>query len=156
MDGLSRAYAALIGSDAHKKTAFGPFFCAGSVAADEERRLRSAAKRSQNGMCGCVRFYDRFALDRSLRSSPAATDPTKKTARRPFLESITVNQRNVGPWKPIHIANCSATLAPSFLEKRSNADSCTVKSTSSFSPITSRATELALPKPSIKPNGKAC
>ena len=37
------------------------------------RRLRSSAKRSQDGTPRCVRFYDGFAAERSLRSSSAAT-----------------------------------------------------------------------------------
>ena len=37
------------------------------------RRLRSSAKRSHNRAPRCIRFYDGFAADRSLRSSSAAT-----------------------------------------------------------------------------------
>lgn len=46
----------------------------------------------------------------------------KKTGNGRFICAFA-NQRNDGPLNPIHIAKCSATLAPSFFEKRSNGDS---------------------------------
>jgi len=76
-------------------------------------------------------FRANYFWDMGARAAPDLTG-TKTATANP--------QRNDGPWNPIYIARCSATLAPSRFEKRSNGDSSTVKSTNSFSPTISRAT----------------
>lgn len=71
-----------------------------------------------------IAFANKFAPTINL-----PTLPTQEQKTRPmvgFSFSHNLDQRKDGPLKPAHMAICSATLAPSFFEKRSNGDSCTV------------------------------
>ena len=56
-------------------------------------------------------------------SGPARNAPRGRRSICQTPQELRRTQRNCGPWNPIHIARCSATLAPTRLEKRSKGDS---------------------------------
>lgn len=107
-----------------------PLDCAGSFKAEGlgVSLFRSTEGEDATSLVGLplIRLVDMLLEEGVEIPEPAFHIKKPGFGRASLYKEGKHPQRSTGPCQPIHSARRSATLAPNFLAKRSNGDSCTV------------------------------